>query len=166
MATCLQYDKQVNEWQLTVFVVGDFFRFFGPPFKAHLRFISFDKYYTDHLSTEQPIYSFSWWWEQYIHRLIIAQVWPKITTLTACQILNFQAPLKNSFQIIFFLILLPMIKYYKTSKRTKLYYDLIKVLGIMAVQIWLKMLIFSFFGSYPYFEFLRRLQILNTNILM
>ena len=83
-----------------------------------------------------------------------AQTWPKITTLTTCQIWDFQAPLKSSFQIIFFLILLPMILCYKTNKRTKLYNDLIKILGIMAVYIWLKMPIFAFFGSYPYFEFL------------
>ena len=45
-----------------------------------------------------------------------------------------------------FLMLLPMIKSYKTHKCTKLYYyyehDLIKILGIMAVQIWLKISIF------------------------
>ena len=59
-----------------------------------------------------------------------------------------------------------MIKCYDTNKSTKFHDDLINIMEIMAVQIWLKMSIFSFFGSYPYFEFLPWLQIPNTNILM
>ena len=87
---------------------------------------------------------------------MIAQIWPNITTLTTCQIVDFQAPVKSSFQITFFLILLPMIECYKTNKSSKFHHDLIKIMKIMgmAVQIWLKMSIFSFFGSYPYFGFL------------
>ena len=80
--------------------------------------------------------------------------------------LEFSSPSQKLISNYFFLTLLPMIICYKTNKRTKLCHDLIKILGIMAVQIWLKMLIFSFFGSYPYYEFLPWLQILNTNILM
>ena len=38
-----------------------------------------------------------------------------------------------------------MIKCYQTNKRTRLHHDLIEILGIMAVQIWLKMLIFFVF---------------------
>ena len=80
--------------------------------------------------------------------------------------LGFSSPPQKLISNYFSLILQPMIKCYKTNKRTKLYHDPIKILGIMAAQIWLKLLIFSFFGSYPYFEFLPWLQILNTNILM
>ena len=35
------------------------------------------------------------------HRIMIARIWPKITTLTTCEIWDFEAPLKSSFQIIF-----------------------------------------------------------------
>ena len=59
-----------------------------------------------------------------------------------------------------------MIECYNTNKSAKFHGDLMKIMEIIAVQIWLKMSIISFFGSYPFFEFLRRLQILNTNIFM
>ena len=56
--------------------------------------------------------------------------------------LGFSIPPQKLISNYFFLILLQMITYYKTNKRTKLYHDLIKILGIIAVQIWRKMLIF------------------------
>ena len=47
-----------------------------------------------------------------------------------------------------------MIECYETNKSTEFHNDQIKMMEIMAVPIWLKMSIFSLFGSYPYFEFL------------
>ena len=139
------------------------FSVFGLPFKAHLHYF----WQLSHLlfvsRTTNKLFFHNDHWSD--HRIMITQICSKITTLTTCQIWDFQAPLESSFQIIF-LVILPMIKCYKTNKRTKFLYDLMKILGIMAVQIWLRMSILLFFGSYPYFEFLPWLQILNTNILM
>ena len=49
----------------------------------------------------------------------------------------------------FSLIVLPIIVYY--NKRTKLYHDQIKVCGIVAARIRLKMSIFSIFGTMSYY---------------
>ena len=52
VSTRHQFDKWVSEWQVTVFVVGETFRFFGPPLRAHFHFISFDHYHTYYLLVE------------------------------------------------------------------------------------------------------------------
>ena len=89
---------------------------------------------------------------------MIAQIWPKNYEFDDILNLGFSSPPQMLISNCFLLILVLMIECYKTNKRTKLYHDLIKIMWIMAVQIWLKMSIFSFFGSYPNFEFLPWLQ--------
>ena len=54
--------------------------------------------------------------------------------------LGFSSPPQNLISI--FLILLPVIRCYKTNKLAKLYCDQMEIWGIMAVQILLKMSIF------------------------
>ena len=121
---------------------------FGPPLVAHLRFISFVKYYTYHLLTEQPINSFSYWW-------VVKS--PNYDSPNMAQHYDFDDMWNLGFLSLpqklisnyFFLILLPIIICYKTNKRAKLYHDQGKIRGIMAIQIWPKMSTFPKFCTLP-----------------
>ena len=140
-----QYDKSVSKWHLTFFVVRGNFSVFGPPLKAHLLFISFDNYQTCYFQQDdQSRVCHNDQWSN--HRIMIAQIWSKITNQTTCQIGIFE-PLSKVISNYFLLILLPIIISHKTNKRVKSYQDQIIIWGIMAVQIGLKMSIFPIFQT-------------------
>ena len=100
VSTFLQYDKQVNEWQLTVFIVSDIFRFFGPPFKVHLRFISFDIYYICQQNNQIIVFHND---KCYIRRLMIDDCPSMAHNYDFDDVSNLEisSPLKSLFQIIF-----------------------------------------------------------------
>ena len=100
VSTRHQYDKWVSGWQSTVFVIGDIFWFLGPPLRhIFTLFLLIVITLIICWQNNQQIVFHNDQWSN--HRIIIAQIWPKITTLTTCEIWDFQAPLKSSFQIIF-----------------------------------------------------------------
>ena len=98
VSTRHQYDKWVSGWQSTVFVIGDIFWFLGPPLRhIFTLFLLIVITLIICWQNNQQIVFYNDQWSN--HRIIIAQIWPKITTLTTCEIWDFQAPLKSSFQI-------------------------------------------------------------------
>ena len=100
VSTRHQYDKWVSGWQSTVFVIGDIFWFLGPPLRhIFTLFLLIVITLIICWQNNQQIVFYNDQWSN--HRIIIAQIWPKITTLRTCEIWDFQAPVKSSFQIIF-----------------------------------------------------------------